>query len=214
MTNTPHGTLVTFRKEDAAKALLADMIYLEKRSEPTTAPQILPVLGAITGVLGTAIAAGQLGISAANLVNSTSGSLEVEVRNLGTNSIAPFSYDTDGADMTSFPGPIVPGASDNIVVTKSGGFDAGSTNFSVEMLVAGNKATKAISVKLKLVFSSAGLWQLTATVDGQTEDFPAELGLVGLKFTGNSPFPSFNLYFSSIETGNGDLQISIFNPGE
>jgi hypothetical protein len=40
---------------------------------------------------------------------------------------------------------------------------------------------------------------------------PSTKGVVGLQFAGSGSFPSFNIYVSSIETGGGELLVSIFD---
>jgi hypothetical protein len=215
MTTTTNGT-VTFIDDSsqAASSMLADMVAMENAGNSGDTTEILPLLGAITGIIGNAMAAGQMGLNAANAANGSNGALEIELRNLGTNYIAPYSYNSEVADVAAFPGPIVPGESDSFVLTHSGGFTAGSSNAKFNMLISGDTPTDAIIVQIAFSFSEGsdpGLWRFQVSVDGAAYKFASTKGVVGLQFTGSGSFPSFNIYVGSIETGGGELLVSIFD---
>ena len=215
MPQTQNGN-VTFltQSSDAASAMLADMIAMESANTPKASPQIFPVIGAIAGIAGTAIAAGQLGLDAANAANSINAALEVEIRNFGSNYLAPFSFFTEKADMAAFPGPIAPGDSDSMAVTHSGGFTAGDSKIKLDVLISGTTAASAITVEIEFIYAGnniPGLWKFKATIDGASQDMPITKGLLGLQFTGNGSFPKFDMYFASIETGGGELLVSVYD---
>lgn len=216
MTTTTNGS-VTFidSAHDSARSMLADMVALENANNSGDTTDILPILGALTGVIGNAIAAGQFGLNVANAATGSNGSLEIEIKNQGSNFIAPYSYKSEDANISAFPGPIVPGESDSLVITQDGAFATGSTKVTLSMLVSGDTSTS--SVPLQIVFSytdgsSPGLWKFEISVDGKGHTFSSDKGIVGVQYVGNSPYPNFNLYIGSIETGGGEMLLSVFDP--
>lgn len=215
MTTTTNGN-VNFidNAKTAASSMLADMVAMESASS-SDSTEILPILGALTGVIGNAIAAGQFGLNVANAATGSNGSLEIEIKNQGSNYLAPYSYKSEHANVSAFPGPIVPGESDSFVITQDGAFTTGSTNVKINMLVSGNTPTSFVPLQISFSYtdgSSPGLWKFEISVDGEGHKFSSEKGIVGVQYVGNSPFPSFNLYVGSIETGGGELLVSVFDP--
>lgn len=216
-TKTTNGTInFITSSQNAGSAMLADMVAMEDASGGAQ-PEILPVIGALAAVTSSAIAAGQLGLNVANAANGSNGALEVELRNFGSNYIAPFAYDTDDADMSAFPGPIPPGEADNVTVTASGGFSAGDSKVKLQLLVGadqGGTVGSAVEVTLEITWgegSSPGLWKLDATVDGSEQSFSSTKGLVGVQYTGNTGYPSFDLFFAGIETGGGQMLVTFYD---
>ena len=81
MTTTTNGS-VNFidNAKTAASQMLIDMVAMEAASS-NDSTEILPILGALTGVIGNALAAAQAGLSVASAATGPNRSLEIEIKN-------------------------------------------------------------------------------------------------------------------------------------
>lgn len=214
MTTTTNGS-VNFidNAKTAAGQMLIDMVAMEAASS-NDSTEILPILGALTGVIGNALAASQAGLGIANAATANT-SLEIELKNQSSIYIAPYSYKSETANVSGFPGPIVPGESDSFVITHNG-FTTGSTSVQLNMLVSGETPTSSVPLQVTFSYtdgSDPGLWKFEVSVDGKGHTFSSDKGIVGVQYTGNSTYPSFDLYIGAIETGGGEIMLSFFDQG-
>ena len=214
MTTTTNGS-VNFidNAKTAASQMLIDMVAMEAASS-NDSTEILPILGALTGVIGNALAAAQAGLSVASAATGPNSSLEIEIKNQSSIYIAPYSYKSEVANVSGFPGPIVPGESDSFVITHTGTFSTGSTSVQLNMLVSGSTPTSWVPLQVTFSYtdnSTPGLWKFEVSVDGQGHTFSSDKGIVGVQYTGNSSYPSFDLYIGAIETGGGEMMLSFFD---
>lgn len=212
MTTTTNGN-VNFIDDakTAAGQMLKDMVAMEAASS-NDSTEILPILGALTGVIGNALAASQAGLGIASAATADT-SLEIELKNQSSIYIAPYSYKSEEANVSGFPGPIVPGESDSFVITHNG-FTTGSTSVQLNMLVSGETPTSSVPLQVTFSYtdgSDPGLWKFEVSVDGKGHTFSSDKGIVGVQYTGNSSYPSFDLYIGAIETGGGEMMLSFFD---
>lgn len=170
-------------------------------------------LGAAAAIASAVFAAGNLAVNVANSVNNgSSGQLQLDLVNYSSYPVIVYDYNPSSANVTDVPTPLGPGDNDVFVLTLGEEFSTSSS--LVLNLLIGSGTTSSIQTAFTYSYTdegNPGRWAVKANIDGTSHTFPNTLQLFGLTFTGNSGYPSFSVYTSSIETASGALALSVYN---
>jgi hypothetical protein len=172
-----------------------------------------PAVSAVAAIANAVFSGGNLGVNIANAVdNETTGQLQINLVNYSSAPVIVYDYNPDNANVTDVPAPLAPGDNDLFVLTSEEQFDSDSA-LGLNVLVG---AGTSGSIQTEFTYSytengNPGRWTVSAVVDGANHDFPSNLQLFGLTFTGSSGYPSFSVYTSTIETASGVLSIAVYD---
>jgi hypothetical protein len=156
---------------------------------------------------------GNFGLGVANAVNGSSkGQMEVTLVNYSSNPVVLYNCNPSSIDISNLPDPLGEGDNDVVVLTSDSPFTS-STSFELDLLIGAGAAS--IPFSLSYAYTSQGdpgRWTVTASAGGCTPHaFPTDIQMFGLSFTGATSYPSFSVYTSPIETGNGAMSIAIYD---
>lgn len=230
-TTTANGngsvTFFTTQAAAAAQAINDVQNYATELATKPTAEGVAPlVVAGIIGAVATAVAAAAtvagVGVGIAALVKDEDGDptqdvLEIEIVNSTSQSLIPYNYIPTKCDITEVAQPLLPTSSDSFLLTSGtvGRFN-NDTTFELDFLIGSNGAT-SIKVLITIGYTGAGnpgRWGINMSIDGTSQNFAAQLQLMGAQFIGNANYPSFSLYISPIETTTGKMVITFYDTNQ
>jgi hypothetical protein len=213
---TPNGNVNFFDSGlDAAQQAGLDVANFaaQDNGDGAGASVTAPAVSAAAAIANAVFSGGNLGVNIANAVNSDSaGQLQIDLVNYSSAPLIVYDYNPDNANVTDVPAPLAPGENDLFVLTSDEQFDSSSA-LGLNMLI-GTGSTGSIQTELTYSYTdngNPGRWTVSAVVDGTSHNFPRNLQLFGLTFSGNSGYPSFSIYTSTIETASGVLSIAAYD---
>ncbi|MBY6056757.1 hypothetical protein [Leisingera daeponensis] len=188
----------------------------------------LGALGAIATFSSAAATAGSAGVGLAGLLGGsqtpeTSETAEFTVHNDTGSPLVLYNYNNNNLSTASAVRPLLPGASETMVVSQTGGFEKGTSEINLTFLVGGGVVNvngqptvlKPISANVKYSYTNNGNWAPNFHLDGGTTTFEdSNQGLSAAYFMANSDSGAldFTVAAYTVEKASPSLDI-VFMPG-
>jgi hypothetical protein len=209
-----NGTVTFFTDpSQAAAQVVADVSsFQSQQAQLAGGLGVAPIL--IAGAVGSLISASagvtNAAVGLANLATKNaagSDALEIEFSNSSSQPVVIFDYDPKNSNVTKVPEPLAAGETDIFLLTNPSGIKTGA-QIEIDFMVG----PIACSVTYQYTDTgNPGRWQVSLTIDGNSQTFPNNLQLLGATFQGNTGFSSFSIYTSPIETSSGQMDLSIYD---